>query len=157
MIIWSINCFSILSSNIIDTSGSKRIASQNGEVNFLNSEPFGFLSWFSDTAFPKFNKAKSASLPILDKATDKLFALASVAPAKDFSKPFNNASNIYVTPMGGFDGWTSKFQYFPDSMNPQQAWNIYTAGFSSWSSMFSTYQVQVSLVENGQPQSTVTI
>jgi hypothetical protein len=69
----------------------------------------------------------------------------------------NNASNIYVTPMGGFDGWTSKFQYFPDSMNPQQAWNIYTAGFSSWSSMFSTYQVQVSLVENGQPQSTVTI
>ncbi len=69
----------------------------------------------------------------------------------------NNASNVYVTPMGGFDGWTSKFQYFPNSMNPQQAWNIYTSGYSSWSSMFSTYQVQVSLVENGQPQSTVTI
>ena len=69
----------------------------------------------------------------------------------------NNASNIYVTPMGGFDGWTSKFQYFPNSMNPQEAWNIYTKGYSSWSSMFSTYQLQVSLVENGQPQSTVTI
>lgn len=69
----------------------------------------------------------------------------------------NNASNVYVTPMGGFDGWTSKFQYFPNSMNPQEAWNIYTKGYSSWSSMFSTYQVQVSLVENGQPQSTVTI
>ena len=69
----------------------------------------------------------------------------------------NNASNVYVTPMGGFDGWTSKFQYFPNSMNPQEAWNIYTKGYSSWSSMFSTYQVQVSLVDNGQPQSTVTI
>jgi hypothetical protein len=69
----------------------------------------------------------------------------------------NNASNIYVTPMGGFDGSTSQFQYFPDSMNPQQAWNIYTAGYSSWSSMFSTYQLQVSLIENGQPQSSVTI
>lgn len=69
----------------------------------------------------------------------------------------NNASNIYVTPMGGFDGSTSQFQYFPDSMNPQQAWNIYTAGYSSWSSMFSTYQLQVSLVENGQTQSSVTI
>ena len=69
----------------------------------------------------------------------------------------NNASNIYVTPMGGFDGWTSKLQYFPNSMNPQEAWNIYTQGYSSWSSMFSTYQVQVSLVENGQAQSTVTI
>ena len=69
----------------------------------------------------------------------------------------NNASNVYVTPMGGFDGWTSKLQYFPNSMNPQEAWNIYTQGYSSWSSMFSTYQVQVSLVENGQAQSTVTI
>ena len=69
----------------------------------------------------------------------------------------NNASNIYVTPMGGFDGWTSKLQYFPNSMNPQEAWNIYTQGYSSWSSMFSSYQVQVSLVENGQAQSTVTI
>lgn len=69
----------------------------------------------------------------------------------------NNASNIYVTPMGGFDGSTSQFQYFPDSMNPQQAWNIYTAGYSSWSNMFSTYQLQVSLVENGQTQSSVTI
>ena len=69
----------------------------------------------------------------------------------------NNASNIYVTPMGGFDGWTSKLQYFPNSMNPQEAWNIYTQGYSSWSSMFSSYQLQVSLVENGQAQSTVTI
>jgi hypothetical protein len=69
----------------------------------------------------------------------------------------NNAANIYVTPMGGFDGWTSKLQYFPNSMNPQEAWNIYTKGFSSWSSMFNAYQLQVSLVENGQAQSTVTI
>jgi len=69
----------------------------------------------------------------------------------------NNASNIYVTPMGGFDGWTSKLQYFPNSMNPQEAWNIYTQGYSSWSTMFSSYQLQVSLVENGQAQSTVTI
>ncbi len=69
----------------------------------------------------------------------------------------NNAANIYVTPMGGFDGWTSKLQYFPNSMNPQEAWNIYTQGYSSWSSMFSSYQLQVSLVENGQAQSTVTI
>jgi hypothetical protein len=69
----------------------------------------------------------------------------------------NNASNVYVTPMGGFDGWTSKLQYFPNSMNPQEAWNIYTNGYSNWSSMFSSYQLQVSLVENGQAQSTVTI
>ena len=69
----------------------------------------------------------------------------------------NNNSNIYVTPAGGFDGWTSKLQYFPNSLNPQDAWNIYIKGFSSLSSMFGSYQVQVSLVENGTTQSTVTI
>jgi len=69
----------------------------------------------------------------------------------------NNSSNVYVTPSGGFNGWTSKFQYYPNSLNPQDAWNIYSQGYSSWSSMFNTYQVQISLVENGTTQSSVTI
>jgi hypothetical protein len=69
----------------------------------------------------------------------------------------NNNSNVYVTPAGGFDGWTSKFQYFPNSLNPQEVWNIYTKGYGSWSSMLSSYQVQIALVENGQTQSSVTI
>ena len=69
----------------------------------------------------------------------------------------NNNSNIYVTPAGGFSGWTSKLQYYPNSLNPQEVWNIYTQGYSNWSSMFNTYQVQISLVENGTTQSSVTI
>ena len=69
----------------------------------------------------------------------------------------NNNANVFVTPAGGFDGWTSKLQYYPDSLNPQEAWNIYTRGYGSWSSMFNSYQVEISLVENGTTQSTVTI
>ena len=69
----------------------------------------------------------------------------------------NNNSNVYVTPAGGFDGWTSKFQYFPNSINPQEAWNIYSKGYGSWSSMLSSYQLQIALIENGQTQSSVTI
>jgi hypothetical protein len=69
----------------------------------------------------------------------------------------NNNSDIYVTPNGGFDGWTSKLQYYPNSINPQEAWNIYTQGYGSWSSMINAYQVEISLVENGQTQSSVTI
>jgi hypothetical protein len=69
----------------------------------------------------------------------------------------NNNANIHVTPLGGFDGWTSKLQYFPNAINPQDAWNIYTRGYSSMSSMFNSYQIEVSLVENGTTQSTVTI
>ena len=71
----------------------------------------------------------------------------------------NSSSNIYVTPNGGFDGWTSKLQYYPTSINPQEAWNIYSQGYYTglFNSMIGSYQVQVSLVENGQTQSSVTI
>jgi len=69
----------------------------------------------------------------------------------------NNNADLYVTPAGGFDGWTSKLQYYPNSLNPQDVWNIYTRGYSSWSSMFNSYQIQLSLVENGTTQSSVTI
>jgi hypothetical protein len=69
----------------------------------------------------------------------------------------NNNSNVYVTPAGGFDGWTSKLQYYPNSLNPQECWNIYSKGYSTWSSAFNSYQVQVSLVENGTTQSSITI
>lgn len=69
----------------------------------------------------------------------------------------NNNANIYVTPAGGFNGWTSKLQYYPNSLNPQEAWNIYTRGYSDWSSMFNAYQIEISLVENGTTQSSITI
>ena len=69
----------------------------------------------------------------------------------------NNNANIYVTPAGGFNGWTAKLQYFPNSINPQQAWNIYSQGYSNWLSMFNEYQVQLSLLQNGTTQSSLTI
>lgn len=71
----------------------------------------------------------------------------------------NPNANVYVTPMGGFDGWTSNFQYFPNSLNPQEAWNIYSKGYRQgmFSNLFGSYDVQISLIENGTTQSTVTI
>jgi len=69
----------------------------------------------------------------------------------------NNNSDIYVTPSGGFNGWTSKLQYYPNPINPQEAWNIYVKGYSNWSSVFSTYQVQLSILENGKTQTSLTI
>lgn len=68
----------------------------------------------------------------------------------------NNNADIYVSPGGGFAGWTSKLQYFPNSLNPQEAWNIYSKGYGSWMAMFDTYQVQLSLVQNGNVESTIT-
>jgi len=40
-----------------------------------------------------------------------------------------SSTPVYITPNGGFSGWTAKFQYWPDSCDPQKAWNIYKAGW----------------------------
>jgi hypothetical protein len=68
----------------------------------------------------------------------------------------NKNADVYVTPSGGFDGWIAKFQYYPTPLNPQQAWNIYSQGYSSWLSMFSTYQIKIALEENGNVAKSVT-
>ena len=71
----------------------------------------------------------------------------------------NNNADIYVTPKGGFNGWTSNLQYYPNSLNPQEAWNIYAKGYGGGmlSNLFGSYQVEVSLIQNGTTQSSVTI
>lgn len=73
----------------------------------------------------------------------------------------NNSADVYVTPSGGFSGWTSKFQYYPYPINPQEAWNIYSNGFSSWftsiTNMFSSYNIQISLIENGTTKNSLTL
>jgi hypothetical protein len=69
----------------------------------------------------------------------------------------NNNADIYVTPSGGFDGWTSRLQYYPSPLNPQEVWNIYTQGYSGSSTMFSAYEVQVALVKDGETKSSFSI
>jgi hypothetical protein len=89
----------------------------------------------------------------LDIYLDGKLVKTCVMPGTVSVKP----TTVYVTPNGGFDGWTSKFSYFPTAMNPQDAWNIYAKGPTGWLSNLSTYQIQLSLIENGTPQSSVTI
>ena len=62
----------------------------------------------------------------------------------------NNNSDVFLTPNKGFDGWTSKFAYFPTPINPEDAWTAYTKGPTGLMSGLSTYQVQMSLLKNGQ-------
>ena len=71
----------------------------------------------------------------------------------------STGSDVLITPYGGFNGWTSRFQYFPNSLNPQDAWNIYTQGYGGnmFSNLLKSYQIQFSLLENGVTYSSLTI
>jgi hypothetical protein len=68
-----------------------------------------------------------------------------------------NAS-VFITPAGGFSGWTSKFAYYPNALNPQEVWDIYAAGYGfSWlSNLFGKYNVKISFLENGTEDSSFT-
>ena len=40
----------------------------------------------------------------------------------------NSESSVYLTPDGGFSGYTSRFNYWSKPVGPQEAWNIYKKG-----------------------------
>lgn len=69
----------------------------------------------------------------------------------------NPNADIHVTPAGGFDGWTARLQYFASPLNPQDAWNIYSRGYSNWTNIFNTYNINLSIVENGVVQSSLSL
>lgn len=66
---------------------------------------------------------------------------------------------VYITPNGGFSGWTAKFQYWSDAINPQKAWDVYYSGYGgSWlANLFGRYYIQVTLMDGDSPQTTVTL
>lgn len=67
-------------------------------------------------------------------------------------------SPVYITPNGGFSGWTSKFQYWPDSSDPQKAWDIYKKGYGGSSLGFlGGYTVKLSLMQGDVEENSIQI
>ncbi len=71
----------------------------------------------------------------------------------------DSSAPIYVTPLGGFSGWTSRFQYWSESADPQKAWNIYQAGYggSLLGGLFGKYTVKVSLMKGDNEDSSFSV
>jgi len=71
----------------------------------------------------------------------------------------NPASNVILTPDGGFEGSTTKFSYYPYPLNPEQAWNIYQQGYGNglFANLFGKYQLNITLTQNGTEEASVTI
>ena len=64
----------------------------------------------------------------------------------------NPDADVYITPKGGFNGWTSNIHYYAKPINPEQAWNLYTKGFSGkgmLGSFISTdYSTKIKIINN---------
>ena len=63
---------------------------------------------------------------------------------------------VYVTPLGGFSGYTSNIHYYANSLNPQEAYNIYRKGYGGSFSAEFPYQIKVEYLKDGQEQGSVT-
>ena len=68
-------------------------------------------------------------------------------------------ANIYLTPNGGFNGWTSKLQYWNTASNPQMAWDTYMKGYGGglFSNLFGKYKVKVALLTDNQEKAQFTL
>jgi len=67
---------------------------------------------------------------------------------------------VYLTPDGGFSGWTSKFAYYASPTNPRQAWDIYQSGFGSYyslSNIFGNYSMKMSVMDGEKESGSITI
>ena len=49
-----------------------------------------------------------------------------------------------------WDGKTTKFEYYPRRLNPQDAWNIYSEGFggSTFGSLMNRYRMKVAFIKD---------
>lgn len=65
---------------------------------------------------------------------------------------------VYITPDGGFSGWTSNFQYWGNSIDPQTAWNIYKEGYGgSTLGFLGRYSLKVTLMDGETEQSSLNV
>lgn len=72
------------------------------------------------------------------------------------AKIANNAP-VYITPLGGFSGYTSNVHYYGDALNPQQAYNIYRAGYGGSGIGGFPYEIEISYLKDGETQGSFTI
>ena len=70
----------------------------------------------------------------------------------------SSTTDVILTPLGGFSGYTSKFQYWADATDPQNSWNIYEQGYDN-SSFFgiNQYEVKVSVLNNNVTTGSITV
>ena len=65
---------------------------------------------------------------------------------------------LYVTPNGGFSGWTAKLQYWPESCSPQKAWDIYEDGYGTGLlNIFNRLKLKIMFLDNNVEVNSITM
>jgi hypothetical protein len=68
-------------------------------------------------------------------------------------------ASLYLTPLGGFSGYTSRLHYWNNVVSPQQAWNVYKKGPGGnlLGNLFNQYKVQLSFMKGDDIKASLSI
>jgi len=107
-------------------------------------------------------KWSNITIVVNDKSLDSYLngKLVKTCVLSAFSSiPTEANAAVYLTPDGGFSGFTARFKYWGEAINPQEAWNIYTAGPGGniFTNFFSTYQLQLNFIKGNETKASITI
>jgi len=71
----------------------------------------------------------------------------------------NDKASVYITPEGGFSGFTANMQYFAKSTNPQEAYDIYKKGYgeSILGGILGKYKLKISFTDDNIEQGSIEI
>jgi hypothetical protein len=93
----------------------------------------------------------------LDLYLDGKLVRTCVMPGVPKNDP---TANIILCPDGGFSGFISNFRYIANTVNPNEAYNIYKAGYGSGSgigSFFDKYRIKLSFLEDNKEVDSIEI
>lgn len=115
-----------------------------------------------ETSVPNFPLQKwtniivSLSTRAMDVYLNGKLVKTSILPSMPKLDP--NAS-LYLTPDGGFSGFTSRLFYKNDAISPQEAWNIYSGGPGGniFSSFLNQYKIQLNFLKGEDVKASLTI
>lgn len=73
--------------------------------------------------------------------------------------PSADKAMVYLTPKGGFTGYTARFKYWPDPINPQEAWNVYRngPGGNLLTNFLGLYKLQFNFIKGTETKASITI
>ena len=73
--------------------------------------------------------------------------------------PSTENGSVFLTPNGGFTGYTARFKYWPNPVNPQEAWNVYKngPGGNILTNFFGLYKLQLNFIKGSETKASITI
>jgi hypothetical protein len=73
--------------------------------------------------------------------------------------PSGKNSSVYLTPKGGFTGYTARFKYWASPINPQEAWNVYRngPGGNILTNFLGLYKLQLNFLKGSETKASITI